>query len=361
MRSTMTIRFAVFFLIAIYAFAGTPESASAQSSDGFGLPRAFTSDIALELSPENPGPGDTVTITARSLLLDLDTMTLTWFKDGKVFEQGAGGTSISLTAPPLGNSTEISLLVLENGVERARESATIRPVEIDLLWEANSYAPPYFRGRSLSSAGTQLRFEAQPHFIRANGSRVSNGDIVFTWKRNGYVIQNVSGRGAARAVIDAPALFGADTISLEARSVDGTFRGEESVNIPSREPELVLYEDHPLFGVMYYRALSSDASLPGEEISLVAVPYFADATYPNDGALIWEWKVNGNNIENDPDRPNEITIDARGSSGIARIDLALSHVTNLFLDSEGSWKLSLFGEGGQNFFNDPLFEAEEEL
>jgi hypothetical protein len=355
------MRLAVFFLITIHVFAGAPESASAQSSDGFGLPRAFTSDIALELSPENPGPGETVTIAARSLLLDLDALTLAWFKDGKALEQGAGRTSISLTAPPLGNSTEISLLVLENGTERARDNAIIRPVEIDLLWEADSFTPPFFRGRSLPSAGTQFRFEAQPHFIRADGSRVSNADIIFTWRRNGYVIQNVSGRGAARAVIDAPALFGANTISLEARSADGMFRGEESANLPAREPELILYEDHPLFGVMYHRALSSDVSLPGEEISLVAVPYFAEAAHSYDSALLWEWKVNGNNIENDPDRPNEITIDARGSSGIARIDLALSHATNLFLDSERSWKLSLFGESNQNFFNAPLFESEEGL
>ncbi|OGG77522.1 hypothetical protein A3B35_01775 [Candidatus Kaiserbacteria bacterium RIFCSPLOWO2_01_FULL_54_24] len=330
-----------------------PAVASAQASTQ--LNPFFGADLTLELSPLYPRPGETVRVTARSILVDLSSATLEWLENGKKVAGGVGVTFVDAKAGALGTETTVTAMVFEDGIEVRRESARIHPTELELLWESNSYVPPFFRGRALPSAGTTLSLEAIPRLKRGDGSSVPDTEITFTWRRNGYVVQEVSGRGASKVTLESPSLFGVDTITVEARTSDGLFESAASVRIPSVEPRLVLYEKHPLFGVMYHNAIPPRSFRPEIETSFTAVPYFAEALADNDGRLVYEWRVNGNPIANDPARPNSITINARGSSGLALIELALSHATNLFLNSFGSWTVTLdSGEGGGGFFTNTI-------
>ena len=333
--------------VPVYLPAVTSAQAGAQ------LNPIFNADLTLELSPLYPRPGETVRVTARSTLVDLSGATLEWLENGKKVAGGVGVTFVDAKAGALGTETTVTAIVFENGIEVRRESARIHPIELELLWESDSYVPPFFRGRALPSAGTMLSLEAIPRFKRAGGSFVPDGDITFTWRRNGYVVQKVSGRGASRVRLESPSLFGVDTITAEARTSDGLFESAASVRIRSVEPQLVLYEKHPLFGVMYHNAIPPRSFRPEVEVSFTAVPYFAEALTDTDGRLTYEWKVNGNSIGNDLERPNSITINARGSSGLALIELALSHATNLFLNSFGSWTVTLNADerGGNLFTN----------
>ena len=342
----------VISLLLLLATLGlSPTDASAQS--GTALDLVIGADLTLDLTPPQAAPGESVHISARSLLLDLTAMNIKWSADGAVTREGVGMTEIDLVAPAQGKETVIRASVFEGGVLVVSQTAHIRPVELDLLWEADSYVPPYFNGRALPSAGTRLKLEAIPHFTRTNGTPLPTSEISFTWRRNGYVIAGASGRGRARVIIPAPALFGTDTIAVETQSADGTYRASASVRIPSVEPRLVLYEKHPLFGTMHYRALSRESEISDVEVRLVATPYYAEATSANDGVLDYQWRVNGTRIPNDPEAPSEITIDARGSNGVALIELLLTHLTNIFTESSGSWRLT-FPAAGANTLNNPF-------
>lgn len=328
------------FLLGL-AFFGTPVSAQID----FGV------DFSITLAPAHPAPGSIVRIEAQSALLDLELGEIIWYVNGKEKTRGYGMKTIQLAAPSLGSETLVRASFIEEGLERAAAESVIRPVEIDLLWESDSYAPAWYQGRALPSAGTNLRVEAVPRFLKKNGSFVGNADIVFTWKKNGYVVQNASGRGRYKAILESPALFGTDTIHVEARSADGLFVGEAGAEIASREPILSLYENHPLFGVLYHHALTAENPFADQEISFAAIPYFANAESAQDQSLTYEWNVDGNTIANDPTHPNQITINAEGSSGIAKIGLALSHTTNFYLQVANEWRVML-GEriGIQNPF-----------
>src|SRR3989344_544105 len=209
----------------------------------------FGPDFSLSIEPEHPAPGGSVHAEVASILLDLEGGEIVWYVNGAERARGTGRTEIELTIGTLGTETMVRATLLDEGFERAAAETVIRPAEIDLLWESDSYVPPFFHGRALASAGTNLRMEALPRFKRADGSSVARDDITFTWRRNGYVIASVSGRGKYRALIPSPPLFGTDTISVEARTPDGAFAADASARIPSTEPVLSLYEDHPLFGV----------------------------------------------------------------------------------------------------------------
>ena len=322
-----------------------PAIAGAQLSSG------FDADLTLELSPAHSSPGELVRLTARSTLLDLSGTTLAWYENGKKIAGGMGVVEADVVAGALGSEAAVSVEVSQNGVVLITRDARIRPTELDLLWESDSYAPPFFRGRALPSAGTTLRLQAIPRFKRADASFVPASDITFTWRRNGYVVASVSGRGKSQARLPSPALFGTDDVSVEARTPDGAFEGAASVRIPSVEPVLVLYERHPLFGVMYHQALGARNILPEIEMSFAAVPYFAEAISP--GGLVYEWRVNGTPVQADASRPNELTLDARNSTGIALLELALTHATNFFLSATGSWSITLSG-GGAGGEGDPF-------
>lgn len=301
----------------------------------------FGVDLTLELSPSHPTPGESVHARARSSLIDLSETQLAWRANGKTIAAGVGITEVDVPAGPLGSETRLTVTALEGELEFASAEAIIAPVELDILWEADSYVPPFFRGRAMPSAGTNVRMEAVPRFVRNNGSPVATRDLVFTWKRNGYVIAAASGRGKSTAIINSPPLFGADTISVEAKTSDGLLQGIASARTSSLQPELVLYQNHPVFGIAYHQALAAENRVPEIEATFAAVPYYAQAKNPDDGSLVYDWRVNGIGIENDPEHPSTITINASGSTGRALIELALTHAFNLFLNSSGSWGINL--------------------
>ena len=340
------------FLIAFAASAAfLPAVASAQA--GFG---GFGADLTLSISPPYPSPNAAVHMEARSNSVDLDTLDVSWYKDGEKIGGGAGIKEIDVVAGALGSEVAIEVVAREDGFAVASAQARIVPTEVDLLFESDSYVPPFYKGRAMPSAGTLLRLEAIPRFKRADGSFVAANDIIFTWKRGVSVISSASGRGKATAVLESPGLFGADLISVEARTPDGKFYGVAGTRIAATEPRLLLYKDHPLFGVMYQQALAVQSFVPETEMSFAAVPYFAEATEANDARLIYAWRINGNEVANDPVRPSEITINAERSSGNALIELALSHATNFFMSSFGRWGVTLAGgnRSGSNGAEDPF-------
>lgn len=336
------MRWVVILISALAALLSAP-TAYAQ----FVLPGIDTA-VSISLSPAHPAPGNSVHLEAHSSAYDLSQSNLTWRVNGKVFTSGEGAVFTDVIAGSLGSEINISVVaVAPDGMESFAEVAII-PTTIDLLFESDSYVPPFYEGRALPSAGTNLRLEAVPHFKYPGGKELAASDLSYTWRRNDEVIAKVSGRGRYIAVIPAPVLFGADVISVEAVSPDGGLSGSTSLRIPATEPILALYEDHPLFGILYSMALGAQTLIPDSEMTFAAVPYFAHAITPNDRSLNWSWKVNDNNIATDPKRPSEVTISAQNWNGLAELSLELTHLTNFFLQASGSWGITLSARSGAN-------------
>ena len=151
---------------------------------------------------------------------------------------------------------------------------------------------------------------------------------------------SLSGKGKSSAVIPVQNLFGSDRITVEARSTDGLLAHESTFVSSPAAPVLMLYQDHPLLGTMYHQALGNATFIPDSEMTFVAVPYFAQADRAESPTLKYAWRVNNKAIPSNPTRPNAITINAENSSGVALLNLELTHATNYFLDSKGSWNIT---------------------
>ena len=327
--------FAVLAIIGATALAYVPAQADAQ----FFIPGA-ESALSVSFSPQYPAPESTVTVTLRSLLYDLDSSSVTWTVNGKVAGSGDASTPFSVKTGPLGSKTDIQADVTgPNG--SASVIATVIPTSIDLLWESDSYVPPFYGGRALPSAGSRVRLVALPHFVRPGGGEIPADQIVFTWTKDSEVLGGSSGRGKSSITADGPTLFGTEPIVVGAGCVDGTIAGQALVRIPDTEPRLILYENHPLFGVLYHKALGATTFVPNNEMSFTAVPYFASAASSGDAGLQYKWRVNQSSVAASPARGNEITVNAASSTGLmALINVSLTHVTNYFLSVAGSWSVT---------------------
>ncbi|OGG58539.1 hypothetical protein A2765_02315 [Candidatus Kaiserbacteria bacterium RIFCSPHIGHO2_01_FULL_56_24] len=328
--------------IAISALMASAPFAYAQLSLT-GLER----QLDLATSPQYPAGGETVDLSITSFAIDLNRSAVTWYADGKVIAQGDGLVQASVKTGALGSVTSITVVAEEEDGLIGSAQATIRPTEVDLLWNTGSYVPPFFKGRALAGTDSTIHAQALARFKRANGTFVPEKDIIYSWYKGPTQIAAV--RGKSSATFAGPALFGTDVISIIATSADGAYKGRAEAHITAVDPSVELYENHPLFGVLYHRALVGSVATLENEQKVTAVPYFAHIKSPSENGLSYEWEVNGRGVAPDPEHPETITIAANGYTGPARIRLTLASAKDFLLHAIGSWEL-VFSESGAGAF-----------
>ena len=117
----------------------------------------------------------------------------------------------------------------------------------------------------------------------------------------------------------------------------------------------------PVFGVLYHRGLQSPASVPETETTFSVVPYFTTIRNPDDGSLIYTWRVGNRVVPSSFTKPSAITINAEGTNGVALIQLAVTHATNFFLNVRSAWTVTLAGidtSSAISPFTDPFTNGE---
>jgi hypothetical protein len=317
-----------------------PIFAHAQLLTGFERP------LNLTTRPEYPKAGDSVTLSVQSYGIDLDRSVVIWYADGKEIARGNSMNETIVAAGKLGSATEITVIAEEESGLIGSASATIRPAEVDLLWESDSYVPPYYRGRNFAGAESVIRAQAVVRFVTPDGVELPESSIVYAWNRGSTRI--ATGRGRSSVTFPGPALFGGETLTVTAESIDGRFHGKASARIDSVEPTLELYENHPLFGVLYHRALTGSAVTLEREQKVSGIPYFAHMKSLNDEDLVYEWTVAGLKLRPDPEEPQTLTVASKGYAGPVAIRLVLTSTKNWFLKAEAAWEL-VFSESGSIF------------
>ncbi len=320
--------------LAVIAFVLLAPLAHAQT----GLER----ELSLTLSPEYPAPGDTVQLSIETFALDLNRSVVVWYVNDTEIARGVGIAESSIQVGAAGTETTVKVVAEDEAGILGSASATIRPSQVDLLWEAAAYAPPFYKGRTLPGSDSPIRAQALARFRTTNGTLVPESNIIYTWYRNGSVA--TSGRGKSAVTLPGPGLFGSDTIRVTLASVDGSFTGAASTRITSTDPFAMLYENHPLFGILFHRSLEAGANTLETEQKVTAIPYFSNILTPLDPSLNYEWEVNGERIQPDPREPQTLTIATGGYQGPVDIALSIMSSRDIAMRAAGNWRLT-FGSG----------------
>lgn len=316
--------FAIVLLGALFLL---PILALAQSA-------SFETSIAIEASPASPAPGQEVRVQIRSVSTDLNRAPIVWFVDGAEVARGAGKTDIVATAGALGSRTRVTA-VIQTLAGTISKSVVLAPAYIDLLWEAPvSYTPPFYKGKALPASGTLIRVVALPTFVTTGGDALNANNVVYKWKRNRSYrdFNEASGPGENVIQFVLDFLRPNEFVEVEAASFGKSITAQGGVVFEPFDPSIRFYNNHPLRGVQYERALGDELLLANQsEITLRAEPYFFDARGGSVGALSYEWKVNGRAPEDTgSESPNEIVLRTSGGEGKADIALSVEHEGHLF-------------------------------
>lgn len=331
-------------LIALILFCALPVHAQSFVT---GIER----ELSLAMNPQYPSAGERVRLSLEGYAVDVDRSMIVWYVNEKEVARGSGLRDFEVDAPALGVEQTIRAVAEEPSGILGVASATLRPAEVTLLWEADSYTPPFYRGRALPGSQSTIRAEAIAD-LRRGAARITENDVVFSWFRDGA--RFASGRGRSSISFPGPTLFDTDRILVVAESLDGTISGRAEIVLRGEDPKIELYEHHPLFGTLYHRAFVGTVLNMEEEQKVAAVPFFASAP-PRDPSLVYEWVVGGTNIVSDKNIPDILTIRRSPDFvGTVTIALSLTSLSDIFQKATNAWSVQFSQEA--TFANPFLFQ-----
>jgi hypothetical protein len=140
---------------------------------------------------------------------------------------------------------------------------------------------------------------------------------------------NASGYGKdSFSTSQASYVRGGDTINVEVSNSDGTIAATKSITLSPGVPEIIFYEDSPLYGTIYEHSMSDRIPLVSEEITLRAEP-FDISTNNLFAELDLDWTINGASIPTFKNQ-NVITLRKTGVvSGESLVGLVIQHQTKI--------------------------------
>jgi hypothetical protein len=265
-------------LVALGALFGILSFAHAQVQS--------TDPLTVSISPDYPRPYDVVTVTPDSTVFDLSASTVTFSVNGTVVQKGTGTESATVGMGGPGSVTKITVSAVNNG-QTYSKTITIRPADVALVLEPNSTTHPFYEGASLVGSEGRLRIIAIPDLRDAKGVQIPASQLVYTWKNGDQVLKSDSGIGKSILIATAPVRFRDTVVTLTVSSQDSSVVGQASILISPVDPQVIIYQNHPLLGPRYETALNDSVTISGTEDTYRAVPYF----FTSLPTITWE--VNG--------------------------------------------------------------------
>lgn len=298
---------------------------------------AVGSLLDVKVSPQAPGPNETIHVSVESYLSDLNKATITWSLNGRIATQGIGKTSFSFQNGPSGKTTNLVVSILTNKNESVVREFSWTPVGITLFWEADTYTPPFYRGKPLLSPQASVKLIATPNSLDPQKT-LSAGNLVYLWEKGGVAIQGSSGYGKNYLTLVGPKPYDDTSIKVRVSSIDDTIMSEASTYLPLTNPFILFYDKNPLLGVLYNHPLGTTLNLTKKEFSINAEPYFFSNEKGVAPSLKYTWSVNGKEVQNDG---RNITLRNESSAkGSSQVSLAMRGLKQTFQTGSKSLRVN---------------------
>lgn len=297
-----------------------------QIGNGYGAFSNPDSGMTITTFPEFPRPGEKMIVKVEGYSTDISLATITWFVDGTSVKSGPGERTITLTAPSVGGQTRIDVSVVDLKGRSYPASKVIRPGTVDLVWEADTYTPPFYQGKAVQTPGSRVRITAFANILDAKGNPIPPDNLVYSWRQGTKLLHTESGRGKQTITVKNETVVGPLAISVSVSPIDGVSGGSAKLNLQTAQPEILFYQNHPLLGILYEHALRANTTLVESEANVVAEPYFFSGTSKSGTTLSYSWLINGSPNKNLSDTGSTIVL--RGNTegaAAATIDLRVRH------------------------------------
>ncbi len=319
-------------ILIISLFISLPIVSYAQVNVG-GRPILGTlaDEMSVNFVPTYPKPGESVFISLEMYTEDLNSADIAFFLDGSLKKSGKGLKNFSFTAPKAGRSITLSVKVaLQSGASFTKE-ITVTPAGVEILLEALSYTPPFYKGRALPAPQGFVKLLAVPHFSASVNSMSNNSSLVYEWTIDGNVRQDLGGFGKNTAVVKGSLLGLSQEVEVTATDPSTNVTAQGSTAINPYDPAIVFYDNSPLYGIVFERALVGSVDLKNEEATVLAAPF--NVSKENLNSLNYSWRVNGQSAEG-----------VLGKSAIFRRPDGVSGSSNLSLEIANPAKPLQYGK-----------------
>ncbi|MEK7650795.1 MAG: hypothetical protein AAB364_02935 [Patescibacteria group bacterium] len=215
--------------------------------------------------------------------------------------------------------------------------------EINLIWNAETYTPPFFLGHSAATPGSSVRVAAL-----APGAGATS-QLQFRWWRNGQFLTQASGTGRDVLTFTADD-NGESTITLRLNNTSGELLAEKTLTIPASQPRLVIYENNPLTGISYSQAIGTGLTLAKPELALLAEPYYFSRADVANKKLNYAWQLNSQKLTTSADDGRAVTfgLPSEGGAGENTVTLSAESLSNLLQAAKRTFIIK-FGGSSFNF------------
>lgn len=199
-------------------------------------------------------------------------------------------------------------------------STTVSAQSVDILWQGESYTPPFYEGKSLWSKQSVITLVAIPQGLGSASS------LNYRWTRNGTVLGSNSGVGKNSLTYSDSLLSKSIVIMVEIVDTEENVLTSSSITVTPVIPQILVYERNPLYGYMFHDEVGDIFNLSKSEVTFTAFPLFSDPAIREGSLLAYRWRTN-----NGPAQEGG-TITYRvpeGEKGLSKVSLSLTNSTKV--------------------------------
>lgn len=301
------------------------------------------SSIDLSFFPTYPSPGDSVILNVSSDLMDLDSSKISWYING-VLRKETSSKSITIKTNAGGEKTNIRVVIETSDGIIKEVSTEITPAGVDFIIEPMSYTMPFYKGKPFLIGEGVVKIVAIPDII-IEGVRIQTKDLTFKWSKDDSVLGLNSGKGKNYVVINSAIPVRDININLQVLDDNGVILAEKSKTIILNSPKILFYENNPLYGILYNKAINDSYFLgTREELKITAKPFSFSFSKDTSEEASFLWYVNDNYVA-PVGKNNEITLrqTVTGQKGVVFVSLDLNNINKINQYTSGGFNLE-FGQ-----------------
>lgn len=337
----------IFYIFFAFSFFGSALTTTAHAQSVTAQP----DPVQYIVVPETPGPNERVYIEVEGVGPFLGNAQITWQQDGKVVSSGVGVKKYSFTTKGIGDPTRIRVNINSETQGTMTHDFVFSPSVTHLVWEADTTAPAFYRGKTRYSAGAKISVVAFPTVL-LGGALVPSSKLSFQWRYKNNLIPEQSGLGRSVFTVYGDQLQTGESIAVDIYS--GAARvGRADIFVPAVEPKIVLYRYDPLRGTLLDAAFPDTISLGTQEITLDAQPYFFSTDSRKKGYFSYDWSLNGQTATSPDSGQGLLTLRQTGQgTGFATINVSLQNTDpDKFVQSAQTALRLAFGQQANSFIS----------
>lgn len=294
--------------------------------------QTLTSDssLSISMSPQNPSPGDRVTVSLQSFSSDLNRAKITWLVNGVEKRSEIGLKNYYIQAGTAGTSMTISSRIETLDGNMFSREVTFIPAGVDLIFETISYVPPFYKGKAMNTNQGTIVVVAFPEMFDQNGRKFTTKELVYAWRKNDVAMPSASGVGKNYLTFSGSVPVRDAKIEVAVSSLDQSIVANKTINIGSEDPKIVFYENSPIYGIMTNKAIKNTVQLLSDEFSVLAIPYFFGVGYSTTPDLDYVWTINGRTAAIQEPKNSFTVRQENPGAGTANIALKINNNVRIF-------------------------------